>query len=56
LNEELRKALASAEVRKGLATVGGDIAPTTPADMRERVAREFAIWTRIVDEAQIPKQ
>jgi len=56
LNEELRKALASAEVRKGLATIGGDIAPTTPADMRERVARELAIWTRIVDEAQIPKQ
>jgi tripartite-type tricarboxylate transporter receptor subunit TctC len=56
LNEELRKALATAEVRKGLATIGGDIAPTTPAEMRERVARELATWTRIVDEAQIPKQ
>jgi tripartite-type tricarboxylate transporter receptor subunit TctC len=56
LNEELRKALASAEVRKGLATIGGELAPTTPAEMRERVARELATWTRIVDEARIPKQ
>ena len=56
LNGELHKALASAEVRKGLATIGGEIAPTTPAAMRERVARELATWTRIVDEAQIPKQ
>jgi tripartite-type tricarboxylate transporter receptor subunit TctC len=56
LNTELRKALDSAEVRKGLATIGGEIAPTTPAAMRERVARELATWTRIVDEAQIPRQ
>jgi len=56
LNDELRKALGSAEVRKGLATIGGDIAPTAPSEMRERVARELATWTRIVDAAQIPKQ
>ena len=56
LNEELRRALGSADVRKGLATIGGEIAPTTPAEMRERVARELATWTRIVDAAQIPKQ
>jgi tripartite-type tricarboxylate transporter receptor subunit TctC len=56
LNDELRKAFGSAEVRKGLATIGGELAPTTPAEMRERVARELATWTRIVDEAQIPKQ
>jgi tripartite-type tricarboxylate transporter receptor subunit TctC len=56
LNQELRKALASAEVRKGLATIGGELAPTTPAEMRTRVARELATWTRIVDEAQIPRQ
>jgi tripartite-type tricarboxylate transporter receptor subunit TctC len=56
LNDELRKALGSADVRKGLATIGGEIAPTTPAEMRERVARELATWSRIVEEAQIPKQ
>ncbi len=56
LNEELRKALASAEVRKGLETIGGELAPTTPAEMQARVARELATWSRIVEEAQIPKQ
>jgi tripartite-type tricarboxylate transporter receptor subunit TctC len=56
LNDELRKALGSADVRKGLETIGGEIAPTTPAEMRERVARELATWSRIVEEAQIPKQ
>jgi tripartite-type tricarboxylate transporter receptor subunit TctC len=56
LNDELRKALASTEVRKGLATIGGELAPTTPAEMRARVARELATWSRIVDAAQIPKQ
>jgi len=56
LNEELRKALASAEVRKGLETIGGELAPSMPADMRGRVARELAAWSRIVEEAQIPKQ
>jgi tripartite-type tricarboxylate transporter receptor subunit TctC len=56
LNDGLRKALANADVRKGLATIGGELAPTTPAEMHDRVARELATWTRIVDEAQIPKQ
>jgi tripartite-type tricarboxylate transporter receptor subunit TctC len=55
LNRELRKALASADVRKGLETIGGELGPTTPAEMRERVARELATWSRIVDEAQIPR-
>jgi tripartite-type tricarboxylate transporter receptor subunit TctC len=56
LNAELRKALENADVRKGLETIGGEIAPTTPEEMRARVARELATWTRIVEEAQIPKQ
>jgi tripartite-type tricarboxylate transporter receptor subunit TctC len=56
LNEELRKAVASADVRKGLETIGGEIAATTPAEMQARVAGELATWTRIVDQAQIPKQ
>jgi tripartite-type tricarboxylate transporter receptor subunit TctC len=56
LNDELRKALASAEVRKGLATIGGELAPSTPAEMRARVARELATWSRIVDQANIARQ
>jgi tripartite-type tricarboxylate transporter receptor subunit TctC len=56
LNEELRKALTTAEVRKGLEIIGGEIAATTPDEMRARVARELATWTRIVETAKIPKQ
>jgi tripartite-type tricarboxylate transporter receptor subunit TctC len=56
LNAELRKAVAVPEVRDRLAGIGGELAPTTPAEMRERVARELAMWTRTVDEAGIPKQ
>jgi tripartite-type tricarboxylate transporter receptor subunit TctC len=54
--DEVRKALASAEVRKGLATIGGELAPSTPAEMRARVARELATWSRIVDQANIARQ
>jgi tripartite-type tricarboxylate transporter receptor subunit TctC len=56
LNAELRKAVANADVRKGLESIGGEAAATTPAEMRARVAAELATWIRIVDEAKIPKQ
>jgi tripartite-type tricarboxylate transporter receptor subunit TctC len=56
LNGEVRKAMATSEVRERLAGIGGEIAPTTPAEMRDRVARELAIWTKTVDAAGIPKQ
>ncbi|HEY2137760.1 MAG TPA: tripartite tricarboxylate transporter substrate-binding protein [Xanthobacteraceae bacterium] len=56
LNAQLRKALTSPDVQKSLAAIGGEIDPTTPAAMRERVASELATWTRIVEAAKIPKQ
>jgi tripartite-type tricarboxylate transporter receptor subunit TctC len=55
LNAELRKALATPEVSKGLEAIGV-LNPTTPEEMRDRVARELQTWTKIVDEAKIPKQ
>ena len=55
LNAEVRKALTVAAVSKGLEAIG-DLRPTTPEEMRDRVARELATWVRIVDEAKIPKQ
>jgi tripartite-type tricarboxylate transporter receptor subunit TctC len=55
LNAELRKALATPEVSKGLEAIG-ELNPTTPEDMRDRVAGELRTWIRIVDEAKIPKQ
>jgi tripartite-type tricarboxylate transporter receptor subunit TctC len=55
LNVELRKALTVPAVSKGLEAIG-DLRPTTPEEMRDRVARELATWVKIVDEAKIPKQ
>jgi tripartite-type tricarboxylate transporter receptor subunit TctC len=56
LHEEVSRAVATPEVRGRLAVIGGEPAPSTPAEMHDRVAREFALWTRTVDEAGIPKQ
>jgi tripartite-type tricarboxylate transporter receptor subunit TctC len=56
LNGELGKALAAAEVRKRLAGIGGEITPTTPAQMHDRVARELQTWTETVNQAGIEKQ
>ena len=56
LNAQVRKAVANPDVRKGLAAIGGEVDATTPAEMRSRVASELATWSRIVDEAKIPKQ
>ncbi len=56
LNAVLREALTHADLRKGLATIGGEIAPTTAGEMRARVERELATWTRVVEDAHIPKQ
>jgi tripartite-type tricarboxylate transporter receptor subunit TctC len=55
LNADLRKALTVPAVSKGLEAIG-DLRPTTPEEMRNRVARELATWVKIVDEAKIPKQ
>ena len=55
LNAELRKALTVPAVSKGLEAIG-ELQPTTPEQMRDRVARELAMWIKIVDEAKIPKQ
>ena len=56
LNAELRKAVAVPEVRARLAGIGGEPAAGSPQEMRDRVARELAIWTKTVDDAGIPKQ
>jgi tripartite-type tricarboxylate transporter receptor subunit TctC len=56
LNAELRKAVGVPEVRARLAGIGGEPAAGSPQEMRERVARELAIWTKTVEDAGIPKQ
>lgn len=56
LNAELRKALTVPEVRDRLEKIGGEVRPSTPAEFRDRVARELAMWIKIVDDAKLPKQ
>ncbi|HEY1363653.1 MAG TPA: tripartite tricarboxylate transporter substrate binding protein [Xanthobacteraceae bacterium] len=54
LNAELRRAIAVSEVKATLESMGGDPRPTTPGEMRALVASQFATWTRLVKEANIP--
>jgi tripartite-type tricarboxylate transporter receptor subunit TctC len=56
LNAEVRKAVAKPEVQARLAALGGEPAGGTPAEMRDRVARELAMWSKTVEDAGIPKQ
>lgn len=56
LNSEVRKALAKPDVRARLAVIGGDVAPSSPAEMHDKVARELETWTETVNKANIPKQ
>jgi hypothetical protein len=43
-------------VRARLAGIGGEPAAGSPQEMRDRVARELAVWIKTVDDAGIPKQ
>lgn len=56
LNGAVKKAAALPEVQARLAGVGGEIAATTPEQMRDRVARELQTWTETVRDAQIERQ
>ena len=56
LNAEVRKAVDLPEVKSRLAGMGGAPAAGSPQEMRERVARELATWTKTVDEAGVQKQ
>ena len=56
LNADVHKALALPEIRARLEQIGGEVRPSTPQDFRDRVARELAMWTRIVDDIKLPRQ
>ena len=53
LNAEIRKALATAEVRQRLAAVGGEVSPSSPAEMGALVRSERARYEKLVKEANI---
>jgi tripartite-type tricarboxylate transporter receptor subunit TctC len=48
LNREVREIVALPDVRQRLADFGGVPTPTTPDEMRTRIEREIARWTRVV--------
>ena len=56
LNAEVRKAVDLPEVKSRLAGMGGAPAAGSPQEMRDRVTRELATWTKTVDEAGVQKQ
>ena len=56
LNASVRKVVALPEVQTRLAGIGGEVAPTTSEQMRDKVARELQIWTDVVRDAGIEKQ
>jgi tripartite-type tricarboxylate transporter receptor subunit TctC len=53
LNAELRRAIATQDVKSKLEAMGGDARGTTPAEMRALVASQFALWTKLAKEANI---
>ncbi len=53
LNVELRRVLALPEVKGKLEAMGGDPRATTPEDMKDLVARQFATWQRLATEANL---
>jgi len=43
-------------VRARLESFGGEVRGSTPAQMRSRVATEVQRWSKVIAEANIPKQ
>jgi tripartite-type tricarboxylate transporter receptor subunit TctC len=56
LNAEVKKALQVPEVRARLESFGGEVRASTPEEMRDRVASEVQRWSKVIADANIPKQ
>jgi tripartite-type tricarboxylate transporter receptor subunit TctC len=56
LNKVVGEILATPQVQAKLKTAGSAATPTTPAEMREKVATEYKRWSRIIDVARIDRQ
>jgi tripartite-type tricarboxylate transporter receptor subunit TctC len=53
LNAEVRRAIATPEVKSKLESMGGDARGTTPEEMRALVASQFDTWNRLAKEANL---
>jgi tripartite-type tricarboxylate transporter receptor subunit TctC len=56
LNAEIRKVLAQPEVRDRLAELGGQAAPSSPDQFRERVERDIARLAGLVESRKIERE
>ncbi len=53
LNAEIRRVVAIPDVKSKLEAMGGDPRATTPDEMRDLVARQFATWKKLATEANL---
>jgi tripartite-type tricarboxylate transporter receptor subunit TctC len=56
LGAEMHKALMVPELRARLEGFGGEVRGCTPEEMRNRVAGEIQRWSKVIADANIPKQ
>jgi tripartite-type tricarboxylate transporter receptor subunit TctC len=56
LNAELKKALATPELRKKLAELNVDARWSTPEDLGNLLASEIRRWSDVIARANIPRQ
>jgi len=53
INVEVRRALTLPDIQQRLAEGGNIAAPSTPEEMREKVAVEMARWGQLIQESGI---
>ena len=53
INAEVRRVAAVPDVKSKLEAMGGDVRPTSPAEMKSVVARQYETWKRLRDEANL---
>jgi tripartite-type tricarboxylate transporter receptor subunit TctC len=53
LHKEILRAIAVPEVRTRLEAFGAEVGGSTPAEMRDLVARQLKVWTKVAKEANI---
>jgi tripartite-type tricarboxylate transporter receptor subunit TctC len=56
LNATLREVLADPEIKKRALDLGIDSVGSTPADLDARMKSDIDKWTKVIDNAHIPKQ
>ena len=56
LNAEIRKAVAEPSVAARLEQIGGEASSSSPQEFRDRIAREWQMWIKVVDDIKLPKQ